>query len=383
LKEALTGADFVIISILPGTFDEMASDLEEPQKYGIYQSVGDTVGPGGILRALRTVPMYMEIAEAIKEFCPEAFVINYTNPMTMCVRTLYKVFPQIKAFGCCHEVFGAQELLSNALSEFTGMEKVDRKEIKVSVSGINHFTWINSARYQNIDLMEIYDKFVEKHYESGYWEKEQDLWLSNTFVSHERVKFDLYKRYGVMAAAGDRHLAEFAPRYWYLKDLETIKEWHFSITTAQWRKQSLKEKLEETQKYVRNEKELTITPTGEEGVRQIKALVGLGDLVTNVNLPNKNQIKELPLDAVVETNAVFRNNQIIPISAPKLPDSVLGLIARHVYNQETVVDAAVNARPYDAFKAFCNDPQVTLSLSDAKTLFDKMIDNTKKYIKFN
>lgn len=96
---ALKDADFVVISIIPGTFEEMESDVHEPEKFGIYQSVGDTAGPGGLLRALRTVPMYEVIAKAIRDYCPEAWVINYTNPMTVCVRTLYKVFPQIKAFG--------------------------------------------------------------------------------------------------------------------------------------------------------------------------------------------------------------------------------------------------------------------------------------------
>ena len=86
IGEALTGADFVIISILPGTFDEMESDVHTPEKYGIYQSVGDTSGPGGIVRAMRTIPMFEEIGNAIKEYSPNAWVINYTNPMTLCVK---------------------------------------------------------------------------------------------------------------------------------------------------------------------------------------------------------------------------------------------------------------------------------------------------------
>lgn len=99
IGEALEGAQFVVISILPGTFDEMHSDVHTPEKYGIYQSVGDTSGPGGIVRAMRTIPMMEEIALAIKKYSPEAWVINYTNPMSVCVRTLYKAFPGIKAFG--------------------------------------------------------------------------------------------------------------------------------------------------------------------------------------------------------------------------------------------------------------------------------------------
>ena len=131
LKEALDGADFVIISITPGTFDEMQSDVHTPEKYGIYQSVGDTTGPGGIVRSLRTIPMYEHIALKIKECCPKAWVINYTNPMTICTKTLYKVFPEIKAFGCCHEVFSTQKILIEAMEDILGITGAVREEIKV------------------------------------------------------------------------------------------------------------------------------------------------------------------------------------------------------------------------------------------------------------
>ncbi len=124
LEEALTGADFVVISILPGTFKEMESDVHTPEKYGIYQSVGDTSGPGGIVRALRTLPMMEVIARGVETCCPNAWVINYTNPMTLCVAMLYKEFPGIKAFGCCHEVFATKWLLSSALKEILGIEQV-------------------------------------------------------------------------------------------------------------------------------------------------------------------------------------------------------------------------------------------------------------------
>ena len=99
LAQALEGADFAVISILPGTFEEMASDVHMPERLGIYQSVGDTTGPGGIIRAMRTLPMFAEIGLAVKKYAPDAWVINYTNPMAAGVRTLYEVFPAIKAFG--------------------------------------------------------------------------------------------------------------------------------------------------------------------------------------------------------------------------------------------------------------------------------------------
>ena len=130
IEEALTGADFVVISIQPATFDEMHYDVHLPEKYGIYQSVGDTSGPGGIIRAMRTIPMYEYFAEKIKECSPDAWVINYTNPMTLCVKTLYRVFPEIKAFGCCHEVFGTQRVLSIALDKVLGIKLSPERKLR-------------------------------------------------------------------------------------------------------------------------------------------------------------------------------------------------------------------------------------------------------------
>ena len=167
IEEALSGADFVVISIMPGTFDEMYSDVHTPEKYGIYQAVGDTTGPGGVVRALRTIPMYEYFALKIKECCPDAWVINYTNPMTVCTNTLYRVFPEIKAFGCCHEVFATQKILIEAMEDILGIKGAVREDIKVNPIGINHFTWLTEAKYQNIDLYPVYREYALKNKETG------------------------------------------------------------------------------------------------------------------------------------------------------------------------------------------------------------------------
>lgn len=378
---ALKDADFVIISILPGTFDEMESDVHTPEKYGIYQSVGDTSGPGGIIRALRTVPMYEVIANAIRENCPDAWVINYTNPMTVCVNTLYRVFPKIKAFGCCHEVFGTQKLLAQAAAEIRGIEKPNREDIDINVVGVNHFTWLTKAQYKNVDLFPIYSELVSKYYESGYTEGKDDNWVNNAFGCLHRVKFDLFKRFGYIAAAGDRHLVEFCPGKWYLASPECVDKWKFALTSVSFRKKDLKDRLKKSAGLVSGEEKFELNETGEDGVNQIRALLGLGSFVTNVNLPNRGQIPNLPLGAAVETNARFAANTVTPIFAGEIPETIYPLISRISGEQQIITEAALTRNLDLAFTAFSNDPLVTIQLDDAKKLFDEMVENTKEYLK--
>lgn len=380
IDEALAGANFVVISILPGTFDEMESDVHAPEKYGIYQSVGDSTGPGGIVRALRTVPMFEEIGKAIKKNCPKAWVINYTNPMTLCVKALYQVFPEIKAFGCCHEVFGTQRFIKQVLEEVCGVEVVDRREIRCHVTGVNHFTWLTKVNYHDIDVFDAYREYIKEYKDSGAKEQADTNWMNKDFVCKENVKMDLFARYGYIAAAGDRHLAEFCEGTWYLRSPECVEDWKFWLTPVEWRKGDLKERCNESKKMISGEKKLEIWPTGEEGVEQMRALLGLTDLVTNVNIPNMGQIPNLPMGAVVETNAVFRTDSLDPVFAGNIPDTIYPLIARISGEQEIVARACQERDLELAFSAFCNDPLVTISHGEARELFKEMLKNTAHYL---
>ena len=380
LQEVLTGADFVVISILPKTFDEMAVDVHMPERLGIYQSVGDTAGPGGMMRALRTLPIYVEFAKAIKQYCPKAWVINYTNPMSLCVKTLYEVFPEIKAFGCCHEVFGTQKVLAGIAKKELGIEEIDRREIHVNVLGINHFTWFDYASYKGYDLFPIYRKYIEEHFEEGYNEQDRH-WMNSSFNCAHRVKMDLFRRYGLIAAAGDRHLVEFMPGEEYLKDPKTVMNWKFGLTTVQWRKDDLQRRLERSRKLVSGEEEIDLKPTGEEGILLIKALCGLGRVISNVNIPNRgHQIANLPETAVVETNAVFERDAIRPVLAGSLPENVRQLILPHVENHERIMKVVLGGNK-DAdlvVEAFLHDPLVKgrASEEDVRKLVHDMMEAT-------
>ncbi len=306
----------------------MRSDVHEPEKYGVFQSVGDTAGPGGVLRAMRTNPIYEGFANAVRERCPKAWVLNLTNPMSACVKALYQTFPEIKAFGCCHEVFHAQDFLCRVLREATGID-VCRRDIWTDVSGVNHFTWITGAKYKNIDIMALLPDFVEKHFEEGYnVSGPNDACLTDTFSCANRVKMDLWKRYGALGAAGDRHLAEFVNNTWYLKDPETVKKWKFGLTTVDWREANQARKIAESVEMAEGRTEIPLAPSGEELVRILRGLAGLETVVTNVNMPNRGQMPGIPLGSVVETNCVFTHDTAAPVAAPRLPLGALELVRR-------------------------------------------------------
>lgn len=378
IEEALTGADFVVISIMPKTFDEMEIDVHMPERLGIYQSVGDTAGPGGITRAMRTIPIFAGFAEAIKKYAPKAWVINYTNPMTLCIKTLYHVFPEIKAFGCCHEVFGTQKVLASIAKEALGIEEISREEINVNVLGINHFTWFDYASYKGVDLFPIYREYIEKHFEEGFNEPDNN-WANSTFACAHRVKMDLFLRYGLIAAAGDRHLAEFMPGDTYLKDPETVESWKFGLTTVAWRKNDLKKRLERSARLVSGEEEIELKPTGEEGIELMKALCGLRRMVSNVNIPNTaGQIANLPRTAVVETNALFERDAIRPVLAGDVPEQVRTLLMPHIKNHERVLKAALTVDKELVKEAFLTDPLVAgrASEKEVEKLVEDMLQAT-------
>ena len=281
-----------------------------------------------------------------------------------------------------HWKYTVADTLLQALTgadEELGLKDVARQDIKVNVKGINHFTWFDKATYKGMDLFPIYRKIAEEHYESGY-EYGDTNWMNSSFACANRVKFDLFLRYGCIAAAGDRHLAEFMPGKTYLESPEAVREWKFGLTTVAWRKNELQERLARSRRLRTGEEPIEIKPDGEEGHLLMKALLGLGDLVSNVNIPNHGAIANLPWDAVVEVNALFSRQGVQSVNAGPLPANILPLVARHVYNQENTLTAALTCDRTLGLTTFMNDPQVTLNWKQGKELFDTMLHNTCAYL---
>lgn len=383
IEECLSNATFVVMSIMPGGFDEMMVDVHLPEKYGIYQTVGDTVGPGGVLRAMRTVPIYEDYAKQIEAYAPNAWVINFTNPMSICIKTLYDVFPKIKAFGCCHEVFHAQEFLALVAKEEMNLKtRPTRKEIAIDVSGINHFTWISSAKYQGIELLPLITNFSKRHFEEGIYHCDNPSeFKNNTYAYGNKVKMDLYLRYKVLGAAGDRHLVEFVNNTWYLKNPEVIKNWAMGITTVQSRIEKMYEKIDKSIRLAKGLEEVTINQSKEEAIDLMKAVLGIKDIVSNVNAPNMGQIDWLPKNSIVESNCLFTKDSIKPLHASSLPIEVQNLIIRNSYNIDTLYEGIKKRDLAVIFSSFINQPLCsTISLDEGKALFKEMLLATRKYL---
>ena len=377
--DALKDADFVILSTQDPPDETMAYEIDIPADYGIYQSVGDTVGPGGVIRAMRTIPTYRDIAAGIREHCPNAWVINYTNPMTICVRTLYKEFPEIKAFGACHEVFHTQEHLAELVGKYMNVEQPPRAEIKVNVKGINHFTWIDEATWKDSDLFPLINRHLEKAIRERSFDI-GDLDDESYFVDNELVAYELFERFGIFPAAGDRHIAEFVPWFLPVDEPSAVQSWGIRLTPSEYRTNRQKEALAKFHDPMDKDEGFEFFESDEEGIKMIRALLGFEELKTNVNVPNQGQILNLPDDAVVETNALFTQDDVTPVIAGEIPDQVHNIISTHVQNQETLIKAGFNGDIELAFRAFLNDPMMSLPMDNAKDLFKEMIDAVYPYL---
>lgn len=369
LALALAGSDMVIISIEPGSTKCRYGDLVLPEKYGILQSVGDTTGPGGIMRARRALPIFFELAHMIELYCPEAWIINYTNPMTLCTAALYKVFPAIKALGCCHEVFHTQNFLAKKVATWFNVPTPDRRDIKLDLTGVNHFTFSTRAFWQGQDLIA---KLLEEMqntdlFSDGTSLAQERLANEQWFDCDQKIALAFLRDFGSLGSAGDRHLAEFVP--YFLHSDEELHTYGVIRTPYTWREKQAQEKREKIFK----DEELVATLTDEEGVDIMRCLMGDKSMVTNINSPNEGQISYLPMGRIVESNGFITEDSIRPIVATDPPLAIQNLVRQVSDIQEMTLEAIFHEDDKLLFTAFLSDPLMNLPLPKARELFESML----------
>jgi alpha-galactosidase/6-phospho-beta-glucosidase family protein len=228
LEEALRRADFVILSISTGGLDATALDLEIPARYGVVQTVGDTVGPGGLFRGLRNIPVIVEIARSMEQDCPDAVLLNLTNPLTVLTRAVTKATP-IKAIGLCHVLFSTLGMLSK-------MFEVPEGAINVKVAGVNHFIWVTDVSVDGRNATGEALRRISGGEARGISLSDADG-DSDPFTNTWGFRTELCRLYGYLPAAGDRHVCEVLPGYlWDEKERERLD---LRVTTVDIRRKRL------------------------------------------------------------------------------------------------------------------------------------------------
>jgi alpha-galactosidase/6-phospho-beta-glucosidase family protein len=360
LDRGLDGAEFVVVTITTGALDTMRLDLEIPEKYGIFQSVGDTVGPGGLSRALRNVPVMVGLAQAMERRCPNAWMLNLTNPMTVLTRAV-GLSSRIKVVGLCHELFGVRGAL---IRMFGG--GVDDFEWRVA--GVNHLIWLLDMTIRGQDGLQMVRDFVGEGRPlpvppaRGGWHE--------PFVDRWKLKLELFDLYGALPAAGDRHLAEFFP-YFLTEANHRGADYGVLLTTIPDRQQQVASARAQVLDAI--ETDLPPLARSPEATADIVSAVANGRSVrTIVNLPNTGQVDNLPRGAVVETLAEITSVGAHPLTVGALPAGVLGTLQPHVTNQELIVQAALEGDRRLALQAMVNDPLVG-NLDTARHLLDDLL----------
>ena len=368
LERSLDGAEFVVVTITTGGLDTMALDLDIPEKYGIYQSVGDTVGPGGLARSLRNVPVMTRIARAIERNCPNAWLLNLTNPLTVLTRVVGMTAPRIKVMGLCHELFGVRggliRMFGGAIDDF-----------EMRVAGINHLIWILDMTIRGQDGLRMVRDFVAERRPlpipeaRGGWHE--------PFVDRWKLKLELFQVYGALPAAGDRHLAEFFP-YFLTDATGKGEDYGVLLTTIADREQQVAAARANVHAAI--EGDLPALSRSPEATADIVSAVANGRSVrTIVNLPNTGQIDNLPRGAVVETLAEITSAGAQPLTVGALPAGVLSTLQPHVTNQEMIAQAALEGDRSLALQAMVNDPLVP-SLQVARDLLDDLLRAHAEYL---
>ncbi len=362
LEAALRGAEFVIVTITTGGLEAMRHDLEIPRRYGIYQSVGDTVGPGGLSRALRNIPPMLEIAQMMERVCPNAWLLNLTNPMTALTRAIAKT-TKLKVVGLCHELFGVRATLRE-------MFGATNDEIAVRVAGVNHLIWLLDLQIRGQDGLQMIRDYVASG-KAAPVKATSGTFLS-PFQDRWQVKLALFDAFGALPAAGDRHVAEFFP-YFLTDATQAGADYGVLLTEISHREEVARVARANMRAWLDGSKPLA-TARSEEHVADIIAAVANGRSIhTIVNLPNAGQIDNLPREAVVETMGIVGPTGAHGVSVGALPPGVLNTVAPHVLNQEMIVGAALTGDRALALQALLNDPLVR-DFRTAPRMLDELLN---------
>jgi alpha-galactosidase len=387
LDAAVDGADFVITAFSVGGFTSMQHDLDIPAKYGVRQTVGDSVGPGGISRALRSIPVLLDIARTVERRAPDALLLNVTNPLSALCRTVTRE-TGVRTVGLCNEIVGCKFVMSLLLD-------ADLRAVDPVVAGVNHLPLVTEMRIGKPDesqedddapedgfakLRELLDD-EEKQREpvwmtppaGMHYRKVSDgpEWTKADVIAGNAVKLELFRRFGVLPGSSDTHVVEFFAGF------QGADVHHYGLAGHM----ADKDDDDAHVAALLASDEITTFPSGELVAELIDSLITGAPLPLPVNLPNQGQVENLANGVIVESIGQAEGGTVQPRDRVRVP-SVLGEQLRRVAeSEELTVEAGVTGDPTRVLEAMLADPVAgALPYGHVVAMTDELLSATSPWL---
>jgi alpha-galactosidase len=349
-RSALEGADFVINFVQIGMKEATVLDFRIPAKYGLKQTIADSVGIGGIFRGLRTIPFMVDLVRDMRELCPGALLLNYTNPMSILTKAVYDAFPTQAVIGLCHNVQNTAKDLADYLD-------VPVERLSYDCAGINHMTWFLKLRIDGEDAYPRLRAAME----------------TPEIFAKDKVRFELMRTFGRFVSESSEHNAEYTP--YFLKSDAEIAAYDVPVDEYLKRIDRNIDRYHETRRKLLAGESFPIERSVEYGSLIIHAMVTGETRVIYGNVRNTNLIENLAPDCCVEVPIVVDRNGLRPVHQGPLPSELAGYCAPHTFVQELTVRAALEGDAALVHRAAMLDRHAAsvLTIAQIRAMVDELI----------
>ena len=344
-RDVLHGADVVITMFQVGGYKpSTVVDFDIPKKYGLRQTIADTLGIGGIMRGLRTVPVLVDIAREMRELCPKALLMNYVNPMAILSLAVQRMVPEIQYVGLCHSVQGTAEELAKDLG-------VEAANLVYTCAGINH--------------MAFYHKFAQRLPDGtteDLYPRLKMLALEGAVPDGNRVRYEILRKFGYFVTESSEHFSEYTP--WFIKrDRPDLIE-KFNIPLDEYPRRCERQMADwaEELKRIETQHEIEIKQSREYAASIINSLATGEPSVIYGNVLNKGLIDNLPADCAVEVACLVDHNGVQPVKFGAVHPQLAALIRTNINVQQLTVEALINENPEYIYHAAYLDPHTSAEL---------------------
>jgi len=366
-REALEGADYVVLSIRVGGLEANRLDLEIPAKYGIVQGVGDTIGPGGVFYGLRHIPVILDICRDMEDLCPEAWLLNYTNPMAMICWTVND-YSRMKNTGLCHSVQGTASELARYL-------RAPLDELSYWVAGINHMAWFLELKWRGEDA---YPLLRERFKDPSVYSGPKAHW-----AGPDLVRVEIFRAFGYFVTESSQHMSEYVP--YFRKRPELLERFRLAnrLDTIEGMLERRARAEDEMRRIIDDDEPIPIRRSTEYCSQMIHSMEAGAQRRVNVNVRNDGLITNLPRSCCVEVPCLVDRSGVHPCFVGDLPPQCAALNRTNINVQELGVRAAVERDRELAFQAILLDPLTSamLSIDETRSMVDEMFEAEARYLR--